>query len=54
MKRIAIFCDGTWNRDDAPHPTNVVRMAQAVKLSADDGRKQQVIYQRGVLLRLEE
>ena len=48
MKRIAIFCDGTWNRDDAPHPTNVVRMAQAVKLSASDGRKQQVIYQRGV------
>ncbi len=48
MKRIAIFCDGTWNRDDAPHPTNVVRMAQAVRLSAEDGRKQQVIYQRGV------
>lgn len=48
MKRIAIFCDGTWNRDDALHPTNVVRMAQAVKLSADDGRKQHVIYQRGV------
>ena len=48
MKRIAIFCDGTWNRDDAPHPTNVVRMAQAVKLTAADGRKQQVIYQRGV------
>lgn len=48
MKRIAIFCDGTWNRDDAPFPTNVVRMAQAVKLTAEDGRKQQVIYQRGV------
>ncbi|MEL6571428.1 MAG: DUF2235 domain-containing protein [Pseudomonadota bacterium] len=48
MKRIAIFCDGTWNRDDAPHPTNVVRMAQTVRLSASDGVKQQVIYQRGV------
>lgn len=51
-KHIAIFCDGTWNRDDAPHPTNVVRMAQAVKFSTQgaDGEaiKQQVIYLRGV------
>lgn len=39
MKRIAIFCDGTWNRYDAPHPTNVVRMAQAVQREApgEDG-----------------
>ncbi len=48
MKRIAIFCDGTWNRSDAPHPTNVVRMAQAVKLTAADGRSQQVFYVMGV------
>ena len=48
MKRIAIFCDGTWNRHDAPHPTNVVRMAQAVRLTAHDGRTQHVIYQIGV------
>ena len=48
MKRIAIFCDGTWNRHDAPHPTNVVRMAQAVRLTAEDGRNQHVIYQIGV------
>ena len=48
MKRIAIFCDGTWNRHDAPHPTNVVRMAQAVQLTARDGRNQHVIYQIGV------
>ncbi len=48
MKRIAIFCDGTWNRHDAPHPTNVVRLAQAVKHTADDGRKQQVFYVLGV------
>lgn len=47
-KRIAIFCDGTWNRAEAPHPTNVVRLAQTVKHSADDGRKQHVIYQMGV------
>ena len=48
MKRIAIFCDGTWNRHDAPHPTNVVQLAQAVKLTASDGRKQQVFYKLGV------
>ena len=48
MKRIAIFCDGTWNRDDAPYPTNVLRLAQAVKLTAGDGRKQQVFYVAGV------
>jgi len=50
-KRIAIFCDGTWNRHDAPHPTNVVRLAQAVKLTDDTGereRKQQVFYLLGV------
>ena len=48
MKRIAIFCDGTWNRHDAVNPTNVVRMAQAVKLTSEDGRKQQVFYVLGV------
>jgi len=48
MKRIAIFCDGTWNRHDADHPTNVVQLAQNVKLLASDGTVQQVIYQLGV------
>jgi uncharacterized protein (DUF2235 family) len=48
MKRIAIFCDGTWNTHDATYQTNVVRMAQAVQLTADDGRTQHVIYQAGV------
>ena len=48
MKRIAIFCDGTWNRHDAQHPTNVVQMAQAVKHTAEDGRSQQVFYFLGV------
>ena len=48
MKRIAIFCDGTWNRHDAEHPTNVVRLAQAVKHTATDGHKQEVFYVLGV------
>lgn len=37
MKRIAIFCDGTWNRHDAKRPTHVVRLAQAVAPTGSDG-----------------
>ena len=48
MKRIAIFCDGTWNRSDATHPTNVMRLARAIRRSCDDGIVQQVIYVAGV------
>jgi uncharacterized protein (DUF2235 family) len=48
MKRIAVFCDGTWNRSDAPYPTNVVSLAQAVRLTASDGMPQQVFYVEGV------
>lgn len=40
MKRIAIFCDGTWNLADRKgDQTNVVQMAQAVKTTAADGVK---------------
>ncbi len=51
MKRIVICCDGTWNRSDAPQPTNVVQVAQAVAPFAKQGRKtiaQMVIYLDGV------
>jgi len=48
MKRIAIFCDGTWNRADAPHATNVVKLAQALDLAAKDGVFQQLYYVQGV------
>jgi uncharacterized protein (DUF2235 family) len=48
MKRIAIFCDGTWNRADAKHPTNVVRLAQGVCQKTEDGVAQVVIYLEGV------
>ncbi len=47
-KRIAIFCDGTWARSDASEPTNVMRLARAVKRIASDGVAQQVIYVAGV------
>ena len=29
MKRIAIFCDGTWNRPDARFATNVYKLHSA-------------------------
>lgn len=48
MKRIAFFCDGTWNRADAARPTSILRLAQAVMPSATDGIKQVVFYQQGV------
>lgn len=49
MKRIAIFCDGTWNLTDRKdRHTNVVQLAQSVELSAKDGVKQVPIYVRGV------
>lgn len=48
MKRIAIFCDGTWNKSDAAHPTNVVRLAQAVRRTDASGTKQCVLYLEGV------
>ena len=37
MKRIVIACDGTWNRLDAAHPTNVAKLAQAVLPEGADG-----------------
>lgn len=53
MKRIAIFCDGTWNqadqsRDGEPCPTNVVRLAFRVARRGGDGTPQIVYYGPGV------
>lgn len=48
MKRI-IFCfDGTWNRIDAEHPTNVLLMASAISPMTEDGVTQIVHYDNGV------
>ena len=48
MKRI-IFCfDGTWNRIDAEHPTNVLLMASSIIPQTDDGITQIVHYDNGV------
>ena len=55
MKRIVICADGTWNiRDQMPdkgktrHPTNVTKVARAVRPRAQDGVEQVVFYDEGV------
>jgi uncharacterized protein (DUF2235 family) len=48
MKRIVICCDGTWQKLDAVHPTNVVRLARAVAPQAPDGTVQIVFHLDGV------
>jgi uncharacterized protein (DUF2235 family) len=52
-KRLVLCCDGTWNRpdqecDEAPCPSNVVKMALAVADGPQLGTEQRVYYQRGV------
>ncbi|HVG48467.1 MAG TPA: DUF2235 domain-containing protein [Rubellimicrobium sp.] len=48
MKRIAIFCDGTWNRSDIGKATNVLALAQGVRPTTADGTAQVVLYAAGV------
>ena len=53
MKRIAIFCDGTWNTPDETVDgklcqTNVVKMASALLPFSADGKKQLLYYDTGV------
>lgn len=48
MKRLAFCFDGTWNRLDAPNPTNVVITAQSVTPIAKDGTTQIIHYDEGV------
>lgn len=52
MKRIVICADGTWNRPEKTRgedfPTNVLKLARAVKPAASGGIKQQVFYDWGI------
>ena len=48
MKRLVICFDGTWNRLDAPHSTNVVITAESVLPIASDGTAQVIFYDEGV------
>lgn len=47
-KRIAIFCDGTWNSTRGDEVTNVVLLSQAIARTAPDGVKQIPLYVEGV------
>lgn len=48
MKRIAVFCDGTWNSADQRHRTNVAQLALWVPPAGDDGTPQVTLYYEGV------
>ena len=53
MKRIAIFCDGTWNTPDKSEDgklcqTNVVKMANALSHTSIDGKLQILYYDSGI------
>lgn len=48
MKRLIVCCDGTWQCLDNTYPTNVIKIAQAIKGVADDGVPQIVFYDEGV------
>jgi uncharacterized protein (DUF2235 family) len=51
-KRIVICSDGTWNKPEdelgKDYPTNVLKIARAIKPFGDDGLPQQVFYDWGV------
>ena len=48
MKRLVVCCDGSWNTPEMESPTNVVRLASAVRSRDADGHAQIVYYDEGV------
>ncbi|MDY7012231.1 MAG: DUF2235 domain-containing protein [Cyanobacteriota bacterium] len=48
MKRLIVCCDGTWQNLECPYPTNVVKLAQAIKSESKDDIVQAVYYHEGV------
>jgi len=52
VKRLVVCADGTWNRPEEDLqkdvPTNVLRMARAIRPIASDGRPQHVFYDWGI------
>lgn len=48
MKRLVVCSDGTWQQLTSAYPTNVVKIAQALKSVASDGIPQIVFYDEGV------
>jgi uncharacterized protein (DUF2235 family) len=48
VKRLVFCFDGTWNRLDSPHSTNVLITAESVLPLAGDGTAQLIFYDEGV------
>ncbi|MEM1361346.1 MAG: DUF2235 domain-containing protein [Pseudomonadota bacterium] len=48
MKRIALFCDGTWNSAEMAHPTNVRQLSKMVTPEDAEGNRQVIGYFEGV------
>jgi uncharacterized protein (DUF2235 family) len=48
MKRLVFCFDGTWNKLDAPHPTNVVLIAESIIPFTKNGTAQLIYYDEGV------
>ena len=48
MKRLIVCCDGTWQKLSSRYPTNVVKMAQAIKPQATGNILQIIFYDEGV------
>ncbi len=48
MKRLVICCDGTWQALGSPYPTNVVKLAQAIRPTGRDGVPQLIFYIEGL------
>ncbi len=48
MKRLIVCCDGTWQKLTSEYPTNVVKMAQAIKTVDHNGISQVVHYSEGI------
>ena len=47
-KRLVICADGTWNDPEDKYPTNVLRVARAIRPEDDDGVQQVVFYDWGI------
>jgi uncharacterized protein (DUF2235 family) len=47
-RRIIVCCDGTWQDLNCKYPTNVVKIAQAIKPVSSDGIQQIVYYDAGI------
>lgn len=48
MKRLIVCSDGTWQQLNSSYPSNVIKLAQAVKSTARDGVPQIVFYDEGI------